>query len=229
MDVKWIEFFKQLGFTSLWAIILILIIGFLAKKLFDFFIDKTIDSKKSDLGKELEQFKQELSTEAQIHKLDLDKTLEEYKNSLQQVSQEHQIRFSKLHADRAETIKTLFSKLVKLEDAMISFVAPLQWSGEPSPSEKSNIAANEGNDFLSFFHNNEILFNDRTCEIINELNFKFKTAYDEHVTHLKREKEPHMYKNLPKDLDPYFDILKNEVPKLKKLLTDDFRKTLGVL
>jgi len=229
MDTKWIDFFKELGITSLWLIALLFIIGFLAKKLFDFFIDGTVEAKKSELAKELENFKQSLSTQAQFHKLEIDKTLEEYKNSLQQVSQEHQIRFSKLHADRAETIKTLFSKLVKMEDSIGSFIAPFQGVNEPSADDKARIAATDGNDFLDYYQSNQILFNDHTCEIIDQLNTEFKTAFNKHSLHLRTIKNQSGLSAISQGEDPYFDILKNKIPTLKRKLSEDFRKTLGVL
>jgi len=229
MDPKTIEFIKQLGITSVWIILLVIIIGYLAKKLFELFVDATIDKKKADLSKELEHYKQELSADAQVYKLGLDKKLEEYKNNLQQTSQEHQIRFSKLHADRAETIKTLFSKLVKMEESMSSFVHPFQGVDEPSIESKAEVAADDGNDFLKYYHSNEILFNDNTCKIIDKLNDNFRSAYSKHLMHIKRVRNQATSVSLIEGLDPYFDILKNEIIKLKKTLTDDFRTSLGVL
>ena len=83
MDSKWVDFFKQLGITSIWIIILVIIIGFLSKKLFEIFLNNVTDLKRGELSKDLEGFKQDLSTQAQIHKLELDKSLEGHKNSLQ--------------------------------------------------------------------------------------------------------------------------------------------------
>ena len=112
---------------------------------------------------------------------------------------------------------------------MRSFMAPFQSVNEPSTEVKSNIAATDGNDFLDFYHSNEILFNEKTGEIIDQLDTKFRSAFNKHVLHLRREGNQN-YSGVPiQGEDPYFDILKNEVPKLKKQLIDDFRKTLGVL
>jgi len=53
-DSKWIDFLNELGITSLWAILLVFIIGYLAKKLFEFFVNEMTDLKKSELSKDLE-------------------------------------------------------------------------------------------------------------------------------------------------------------------------------
>jgi hypothetical protein len=222
------NFYEQLGITSAWAVLVFVVIGYLAKKIFEFFINGTIDLKKSELERELESFKQTLSSEAQIHKLGLDKSLEEHKNSLQQISQEHQIRFSKLHLDRAETIKSLFTKLVKMELSMESYMKPFQGANESPVEDKSIIAAEDGNDFQEYYLSNQILLSDSTCKIIDSLNDNFRIAFMKHSSDIRRQKLP--YNRIAENnIDPYFDILKKEIPKLKRTLTDDFRNILGVL
>jgi|GEM_PF-2050774 hypothetical protein len=231
MDVKWIEFFKQLGFTTAGPIFLLIIIGFFGKKMMEYFFSETIELKKSELDKEIEVFKVALSSQTQVYKLELDKNLETYKNTLQQISHEHQIKFSKLHSDRAEIMKELFAKLVKMEKSMSSLMSPFQAAGELSKEEKTKIASDDALDFLYYFKANEILFNKQTCSTLNNLNESFQSAWRDF--HMYKPEEP--FQNLEvrekqflKSVEAYYQTLNKEVLGLKKQLKDDFRKILGV-
>jgi hypothetical protein len=232
MDVKWIDFFTQLGFSTAGQILLLIVVGFFGKKIIEYFLSENIELMKTELNMELESHKIELASQTQTHKLELDKNLETFKNTLQQVSYEHQIKFSKLHSDRAEIIKILFSKLVIMEKSMNSFMAPFQRTGEPSLTDKSQKAANDANDFLDYYLGNEILFKEETCQIINTLNDSFKKAWNSYNTFPVGKVAPTLVneeKRIELTMKAYFDFLNKEVPSLKQQLKDDFRKTLGVI
>ena len=54
---------------------------------------------------------------------------------------EHQIRFSKLHHDRADVIRELYSKLVKMEISLRYYMKRFEFGNEPSDEEKRGFAA----------------------------------------------------------------------------------------
>ncbi|RKR08194.1 hypothetical protein C8C83_5429 [Flavobacterium sp. 90] len=229
MDVKWIEFFTELGVTTAGQILVFIAIGFFGKKLFEFFFNASIEIKKAELNTELENFKQNLSSEAQNHKLELDKNLESHKSLLSQASQENQIRFSKLHSDRAEIVKNLYSKLVTMEKSMNSFMAPFQAAGDIPLEEKRRIAANDGNDFSDYFDSNEIFFNENTCSIINSINENFEKAFNEFTAISPGQPNAqNEILRMHKSMNAYYDILNKKVVELKSKLKADFRDTLGV-
>lgn len=67
--------------------------------------------------------------------------LEEYKGALQRETTEHSIRFQSLHAERAETIKTLYARLVVANDVLGSTLARFQSGTDmPLPEKVSSLA-----------------------------------------------------------------------------------------
>jgi len=54
------------------------------------------------------------------YKSNLQKDMEAFKNQLSKMALEHQIKFSKLHEDRAEKIKILYTQIVDLEQSLIA-------------------------------------------------------------------------------------------------------------
>lgn len=230
MDAKWIEFFKQLGFITASQVLLLIVIGFFGKKIVEFFFSQTIEVKKAELNQNLEAFKQTLTAQTQAQKLELDKNLETYKNTLQQISQENQIKFSKLHQERAAIIKEFYSKLAITEKSMNSYMAPFQPAGDPPMKEKSEVAAKDANDFLEYYRQNEIVFNNDTCAIIEKLNASFVKAWNEFNKYQRKMNSGGFVseEEINKSLAPYYNVLKKEIPELKGKLKEDFRKTLGV-
>lgn len=230
MDAKWIEFFKQLGFVTASQVLLLIVLGFFGKKLVEFFLSQLFENKKAEINQNLEAFKQTLTAQTQAQKLELDKNLETYKNTLQQISQENQIKFSKLHEERAAIIKELFAKLAVMEKSMNTLMKPFQLVGEPSLEEKSQMAAKDANDFLEYYRQNEIVFNNETCTIINKLNESFVKAWNDFMKYQRKLKTESFQteEEINKSLSPYYDVLNKEVPELKEKLKDDFRRTLGV-
>ncbi len=53
------------------------------------------------------------------YKSSLQKDMEAFKSQLSKMALEHQIKFSKLHEDRAEKIKILYTQIVNLEQSLI--------------------------------------------------------------------------------------------------------------
>jgi hypothetical protein len=230
MDSKMIDLLKQIGIISASQILLLIVIGFFGKKMIEFFFSETIELKKAELNQSLEAFKQTLATQTHAQKLELDKTLESYKNTLLQISHENQIKFSKLHQERAEVIKQLYSKLVRMEKSMTSFMNPFQWTGEPPEEEKRKIASTDAQDFMNFFEENEVLLNPETCKIINSISDAFYKAWREHNRYLRKSnmKLQLTEEDIDKSLTAFEETLKKEVPSLKEKLKDDFRQNLGV-
>ncbi|MGX5472604.1 hypothetical protein [Bacillus toyonensis] len=65
-----------------------------------------------------------LNKETELHKSILNQQTEHYKAELQRINNKYNITFSKLHVDRAETIKSLYSKLIKLQTNTFALLGP---------------------------------------------------------------------------------------------------------
>jgi hypothetical protein len=228
--MKSIEILIALGFT-VGQILLLIVIGFFGKKLFEYFFSKSIELKKSELNQELEIHKFNLKSESDKHKLIIDKDMEIFKGNLSKMAFEHQTKYQQLHADRVETIKKLFVLLNDLETKMESLMRPLQHFGEKPYEEKYKESSESANTFVTFYETNEILFSTTTCELFEKINSNFLTAWKDFTFSKQYSSRisPEKFKEtIDKELNAYSKTLKMEIPKLKNELKDEFRELLGV-
>lgn len=147
----------------------------------------------------------------------INKDIERYKIELNRLSLEHQIKFSKLHNDRAEVIKNLYSKLDDLKLKLEIVLDKNSYSVFDNQDELYIIL-----DFLDYYAKNKIYFNRDICfnfeeieaimGILQGLGFMTEstTTLDEKAVELINM------------------LIKEEIPKLKATLEDEFRKLLGV-
>jgi len=229
--MEWIEILKTLGFTTAGQILLLIVIGFFGKNLFEYFFSENLEFKKIELNQELENHKIKLQLETNAHKLTLDKELEAFKGELNILSFEHQTKYQQLHTDRAETIKKLFGLLYELETKMESLMRPFQAAGEKPINNKFKEAGDAANEFVRFYKSNEILFNSKTCEFFEKINNCFLKAWNGFSTSRQfgQSASPELFQKLiEKEMNAYYETLLKEIPALKSELKDDFRKLLGV-
>jgi hypothetical protein len=141
----------------------------------------------------------------------------------------YQIRFSKLHSDRADVIRELYSKLVNMEKSLRSYMNRVQYKNAPSEKEQQEMAAKDTGNFITFFDENRIFFDTNVCDLIEKIYEECRKAWiDFHiysdVTHLPQVIQS---KKAELQLDAYNSI-KEKFPELRKKLEDEFRKLLGV-
>jgi hypothetical protein len=228
--MKSIEILNAFGFT-IGQILLLIVIGFYGKKLFEYFFSESIELKKAELNQELEIHKFNLKSESDKHKLIVDKEMEVFKGSLSKMAFEHQTKYQQLHTDRAETIKKLFVLLNDLETKMESLMRPFQHSNEKPYEEKYKESSESANTFVTFYQTNEILFSKTTCELFEKINSSFLTAWKDFTfsrQQSSRVSSEEFKETIDKEFNAYYEILKKEIPKLKSKLKDEFRKLLGV-
>ena len=142
---------------------------------------------KNGLNLNLKNHKQELESISDKHRLTLDKDLEVFKGNLERLSFEHQTRYYKLHSDKAKTIKTLFTLLLELEMKMESLMRPFQGINEKPIEDKFNLASKAANSFTGYYRINEILFNQKTCELFIKINDSFLKSWED-FSHSRRLK-----------------------------------------
>lgn len=221
--MEWIEILKALGFTTAAQILVLIVIGFFSKKLFEFFFSETLEIRKSELNQGLENHKQKLKDESDKYKLTLDKEMEVFRGGLSKISFEHQTRYQQLHTDRAETIKKLFGLLYDLEAKMESLMRPFQAAGEKPLEDKFKEAGDAANDFVKFYKSNEILFSVKTCKVVEQINESFLNAWRAFTTSRQFGKGASIdlsHDLLEKEMDAYYKTILKEIPELKEVLID---------
>ncbi|HMM10741.1 MAG TPA: hypothetical protein PKE03_01415 [Bacteroidales bacterium] len=229
--MEWIEILQALGFSAAGQILLLIVIGFFGKKLFEYFFSESLELKKTELNQELENYKQKLDSITNIHKLTLEKDLEKFKGELNKLAFEHQTKYLQLHTNRAESIKKLFGLLYELESKMQSLMKPYQGAGEKPISEKFQEALDAAEEFVRFYKSNEVLFNAKTCKLFDKINDSFLKAWKDF--NISRQFRQSISTDLSqelikKEMDAYYETLLKQIPVLKEELKDDFRNLLGV-
>jgi hypothetical protein len=163
----------------------------------------------------------------------LEKRLDEHRYQLDMIAQERTIRYSKLHNDRADVIRTLFQKLTKMERLMRFYAFPGQFSGDPSRNEKRVQAGIAANDFFDFFHENEVFFDDSVCRPINEMNGVYLRAwiditdYDHELAESSETREP-LAKPALEDMQNAMTKIETMIPPLKQQIKFQLQELLGV-
>ena len=189
-------------------------------------LGKLIINKTFDLG--LEKYKASLQKENEVHKSELSKQ-----------SLEHQIKFSKLHEDRAEKIKILYSKVIELEQSLIYATTYLQGPEFISDTKRDNDCMDNLRGLIAQLDLDRIFFTTITISkfdsIIKEswdIIFQMKTVRIEASTANQMALDgypiPNSYLSNADKWQKAFERTQNEFKNLKEDLANDFRNLLGI-
>jgi len=160
--------------------------------------------------------------------------IEAYKNNLEKITNEHAVRFKHLHSERAETIKTLYEKLVLFDDTLHSALRQFQAGDEPSLEEKITKLSEQFNDLREYFLPKRIFFEQNICEMIDRI---IETAHGVFIdiTTLPVDPQGVQYrydKGLLQERHQFWqqarNIHSNELRQIKKELENRFRTILGI-
>jgi uncharacterized membrane-anchored protein YhcB (DUF1043 family) len=164
------------------------------------------------------------------HEYDL--KFENAKKELEKKATRFQIQYSKLHLDRSEILKELYSKLIDAEDCLKNLVSTGQgpeWSQNTKKEENAN---NVIRDIKIFILKNRIYFDAPFCEKLEKLILE----YEDVILNIDESK---MIKNFEKSglhtNESYFDKWIQQRDRMNIEITDirvslelEFRKLLGV-
>ncbi len=135
------ELLKYFGLYSIGTAFIVSVIGFLAKKIIE-----------QLLNKDLEKFKNQLTSENEIAKLKFEKEIESYRADLN-LTYGKQLQ---LYSKKSYVIETLYHKLVDLNDAMLDMTQSFRnitgkdtETVEKEELERVNQSAEKANDFLN--------------------------------------------------------------------------------
>lgn len=171
----------------------------------------------------LEKYKSELQNATLKYQNNLDKDFEAFK-----------IKNDRLHIEQVEIIKKVYSKLVKAEKPLENIMnQSLKQSSSKTDEEFSKEVVLYANDFFDYFDENEVIFNEDTCDIIKLIKEKYIAVWKTYNTKLFMENysiSKEMFVQIAKDMkEAYENILQGEMQKLKKELKKDFRMKLGII
>ena len=200
-------------------------------------IGKLVITKTFDAG--IEKYKSELTKEIEERKSELAKDIEEHKAELSKLHLEYQVKFSKLHEQRAEVIKSLFSKIIDLEGSLINCTSLAQGAEYMYDVERDKEAKDKIIDLISQFEYNKIYFSNL---IVPKFEAIFKESWDivSQMAKVRRDgaevaKYVEQHQPIPEtylrfdDLwDKAFYRATGEFRSLKEDLANEFRSLLGI-
>jgi hypothetical protein len=159
------------------------------------------------------------------------KRLEEYKASLSLLESKE----TGLHSKRLEIIESLYSRLVELNSSMSTLTNPVKFSPTDYQKYEAELVSKANETFQSyhtFFEKNKIYFSESTCKLIHEIRDAFYQALWDYNQHKlfeahginDRKLISEAYQNLEKS----YKSVKDEIPKLRANLENEFRRILAV-
>jgi len=210
--MNWTELLKNLGAFTIGTASVIGIIGYFGRTLFEHYLSEKINSYKSQLERESDN----------------------YKHQLQLITQEHQIKFSKLHTDRSEVIRTIYDKLQLMRQTMRDLLVPIRWADGTTEESRQINASKATQEFLDYFHRNEILFEESICTLVNEMDKLYWNAWTSHTTYNAPDMKDiarvdrEFGKERADALKEAWDTIDKKVPVIEEALKKEFRALLGV-
>jgi len=197
--MDWETVAKTVGISG----ILIVVIGFLLRSIFN----------------------QLLSIDLANHKKDLEIETMNFQNILNQKAFEHQTRFSVLHEKRALVIAELYNRLSQAQRHAAQAVAIAELEGALSQNERFTNASTSMNLLFDYFEPNRIWFSQSICEKISNYSTELHTAL--HRFRLEAIKLGGPYENW----DAWKEVwekIHNDIPSLKSEIENEFRGILDV-
>lgn len=150
---------------------------------------------------------------------------EEFKKDNERLNVEHSIRYTRLHQDRADIIKSIYTSIVQIEELLEKYSFELTW--KYPRIDKLNYFQNELDENLTCFkeciNKNKIYF---TGEINTNLNSIYNyflgitTAYG----HMNRDDA-----SISKEAIEIMNEDKENLESTKEYLESEFQKLLGIL
>ena len=154
-----------------------------------------------------------------------------FNHSLDLLSKKEVIKFSKLHEERAQIVKNLYEKLIKIRKSMNRFMI---FYGPEGPNlEEGKTAYSNLVNFIDYFDNNQIFFSEKICSSIEEIRSNYMDAYTGFISYESfRGQFKHDKEISTKDFDSKnkaWDKISKMLPLLERELVNEFRRILGVL
>lgn len=178
---------------------IMVVLGFIAKSIFEQILSRDITRYKDQLDKEREHFIAELQ-----------------KNAF-----ENQIRFQNLHNKQADVIAELYSRLVQATEDADSFTSVVQFANESPLIEKAKKAIRSSNELHSFFEKNQIYFKPDLCKKIAQFSLELRKNINAFAMNIESGVGNPTWQNV-------WDKMSKDIPLLKEEIEQYFREILGM-
>ena len=168
------------------------------------------------LARDLERFKSDLKS---AH----DSALERLRTDLRIQAFEREITFSRLHDKRVQVIEELYKRISTVSLAMNRLISDIKVKDGPSLRELADNAAKAGDDFLEYYLQHQIYFDEVLCEQLQAFNGKIHDAWIKFgISNLTEDVVAHHQQRLAA-----WAAISEEAPKIRLELERAFRTMLG--
>ena len=161
--------------------------------------------------------------------------IESYKNDLERTAVEHSVRFQRLHAERADIIKTFYEEFSQLDEVLSSTLAPFQPVQDKPLVAKVQLMSKHFNDTREYFVPRRIFFDEQACEQVDRVLsvargiFFDVTAHEIDVLHPQYRYDRGILTERHEFWEKARVSHKNDFSPLKKNLESQFRALLGIV
>lgn len=141
-------------------------------------------------------------------------------------------RFSQLYADRLDVIKNLYRLLVRAENGLGKLLSQREPDEEKDKEKFLQETLNKMDEFLDYFEENEILFEQSTSITVAEIRMLFLDARSKHMFATIMENSrgtPAWEKAVIKKDTLREKLIEREMPNLKHRLKEEFQKKYRLL
>lgn len=167
-----------------------------------------------------------------------DKELKTFKSNLDKEIIEFEVKFKNVHLDRYNIIKEIYKNLLILESAIFDYLKTVRYEGETSDDEKFKKIYEVKVEYFNMFLLNEILFEQKTCEILTEINSIFTELIE--IVNKKEFNRKHkvndygtvdienQIEEFTKEIKEIKEKLEKKLPELKEVFKNEIREIFGV-
>jgi hypothetical protein len=174
------------------------------------------------LTRDIEAFKARL-------KADTDVEIENLRHSLQKIAYEHQVRFSKLHADRAQVIADIYTQMVEAEQYGQQFVY-VEGHAEKSKRQEAYFETHRKLvEFYFFVEKRRIYLPEHICALLNTFMEKLRKsviAINIYVP-IEQPYNPQLLEEKVRVVKEVYEAFDGSIPAARRALEKEFRQILG--
>lgn len=225
MDVKWIDFFRELGINTGGSVLLLIVIGFFGKQLITYFFSENIELKKMELNKDLEKHKQGLLSQTEQYKLSLNMALESHRSELTLLN----TKYSRIHEKQLTIMAELYKYIVEVDQtfrAMTATVKEIYENAEKEEQERVQAAIQAYNTYLIYLSHNKIFFSEKIVALLDSLRDKYLDSYHDY-TFPKRFGIDDVDTKI-EHFKSALNTVREQIPEVLKQLEIEFRELLSV-
>ena len=143
---------------------------------------------------------------------------------------EHLFRFTTLYSEKIGIIKKTFKKILYAERALINLTTPTKSGDNKLKNEKYENAINSLNSFIDYYEENELLLDDSSLKLINDIKFKFKDVLKAHkISEFMEIGSDAWAKAINDKMKIFVIVLDNEILAIKEQLKKDFQNKFKLI